>query len=170
MLLFRHQQILNQSPLDNTLARVDVFIYSAEVNWRFRVKIVGLEHLNLVFRELESASKPCAFRVATHNGATLPRNVTNMVEKKEHKASKKEASKQIKDANKWKEDILFDAKKNVDPAPVNREIARGLSFAYDFPFINFANHYEHLRRPMENFNLVVKGHKKDSAKEFFVPH
>ncbi len=38
------------SPLDNTLVKTELVIFSAEVNWKFRIKILGLEHLNLVFR------------------------------------------------------------------------------------------------------------------------
>ncbi len=49
---------MNKFPTDAYLDDVDVVIYSAEVNWKFKIKICGLEHLNLVFRELESTSKP----------------------------------------------------------------------------------------------------------------
>lgn len=85
MILYRYQQIVNSTPLDTSLDKTDVIIFSAEVNWKFRIKILGLEHLNLIFRELETASKPGDQRVATNNGEAFPRNLTNAYDKKEYK-------------------------------------------------------------------------------------
>lgn len=42
MILHKYQQHLNKMPYDNFLDDVDVVMYSAEINWKFRIKLCGL--------------------------------------------------------------------------------------------------------------------------------
>ena len=178
MILYRYQQIVNSSPLDTTLDRTDVIIFSAEVNWKFRIKILGLEHLNLIFRELETADEPGKCRVATNNGEAFPRNLTNAYDKKEYKEHSKETKKFIKKKRKEEKkyqaqghcsDFIMKAKREYDPDRSDRVMRPYLAFKYDFPFVNLSNHYQYLK-PLEEFKLIVRAHKKVKHYNFFVPY
>lgn len=180
MILYRYQQIVNSTPLDTSLDKTDVIIFSAEVNWKFRIKILGLEHLNLIFRELETASKPGDQRVATNNGEAFPRNLTNAYDKKEYKEQSKETKKFLKkkhkDEKKLKQcvssevsTVIFKAKREHDSDRGDRIMRPTLTYPYDYPFINLANNYQYLK-PLERFKLIVRGHKKVNYFNFFVPY
>ncbi len=118
--------------------------------------------------------------MATNNGDGFPRNLTNAFDKREFKEQTKENKKVIREKRKEEKNLTvkgaadmsqltLKARKDVDPDNGIREMMPHLKFPYDFPFINFANHYQYLKY-LERFKLVIKGHKKDSTFAFFVPH